>query len=60
MDAIFALRYFIEKYEKIEKGLYVVFAGLEKAFGRVPREVIWWVLREKDVMESEMRAMMER
>ena len=31
--------------------LYIVFVDLEKAFNRVPRRVIWWALRRKDVME---------
>ncbi|XP_076799918.1 uncharacterized protein LOC143445012 [Clavelina lepadiformis] len=29
------------------------------AFDRVPREVIWWALRKKGVMEPEVRAVME-
>ena len=40
MDATIAVRQLIEKYGKIEKGLYFVFVGLGKFFNRVPREVI--------------------
>jgi len=36
-----------------------VFIDLEKAFDRVPKEVIWWALRKKGVMEPEVRAVME-
>ena len=39
--------------------MYLVFVDLEKAFDRVPREVIWWALRNKGVMEREVRAVME-
>ena len=30
-----------------ERKLYVVFIGLEKAFDRVARKVIWWAFRKK-------------
>ena len=59
IDAIFAVRQLIEKYGKIEKELYFVLVDLEKAFDRVPREVIWWALRQKGVMEREVRALMD-
>ena len=39
--------------------VYVVFVDLEKAFDRVPSEVIWWSLRRKGVLEGEIKAIME-
>ena len=42
-----------------ERDLYIVFEDLEKAFDRVPREVIWWLLRRKGVLEEEIKAMMK-
>ena len=59
VDAIFAVRQLIEKYGKIGKELYLVFVDLEKAFDCVPRELIWWALRKKGVIEPEVRAVME-
>ena len=37
----------------------MVFVDLEKAFAHVPREVIWWLLRRKGVLEREIKAIME-
>ena len=40
-DAIFIVRQMQEKYLAKKKELWMAFVDLEKAFGRVPREVIW-------------------
>ena len=58
-DAIFVMRPLLEKYEMARRVLYMVFVDLEKAFDRVPREVIWWWLRKKGVLEREIKAIME-
>jgi len=31
----------------------------KKAFDRVPKEVIWWAMKKKGVIEPEVRAVME-
>ena len=41
------------------RDLYMVFVDIEKAFDRVPREVIWWSLRRKWVLKEEIKAIME-
>jgi len=41
-DAIFIVRQLQNKYIAKKQ-------GLEKAFDRVPREVVWWALRSLDV-----------
>ena len=35
-----------EKYLAKEKNFYFIFLDFEKAFDRVPWEVIWWILRK--------------
>ena len=40
-----------EKYLAKKKELWITFVDLEKAFDRVPREVVWWALRKVGVEE---------
>ena len=41
-DAIFILRELQEKFHEKNKNLYFAFVDLEKAFHRVPCQVVWW------------------
>ena len=50
-DAIFIIRQLKEKYQEKKLKLYHIFIDLEKAFDRVPREVIRWALRRQKVPE---------
>ena len=50
-DAIFIVRQLHEKYLASKKDLWMAFIDLEKAFDRVPREVVWWTLRALGVDE---------
>ena len=54
-DAIFILRQLQEKHLAINKPLYFGFIDLEKAFDRVPREVLWWAMRKVGVEEWMVR-----
>ena len=45
-DAIFIMRQVQEKHQAKKKKLYYSLMDLEKAFDRVPREVVRWALRK--------------
>ena len=47
-DAIFTFRQ-IQKFRAKDKRLYYVFVNLEKAFDRVPSELVRWALRKSGV-----------
>ena len=54
-DAVFALKQIMEKFREKQKGLYVAFIDLEKAYDRVPRSEVWRCMREKGVSEKYVR-----
>ena len=51
-DAIFILRQIQEKFLEKRSELWLAFVDLEKAFDRVPRDVVWWALRQMGVTEG--------
>ena len=58
VDAIFMVRQLQEKFLEKKKDLYFAFVDLEKAFDRVPREVVRWALRKRGVEEWMVNAVM--
>ena len=59
IDAVFIMRQLMEKYETAGRNFFMVIVDLEKAFDCVPKEVIWWSLRRKGVLDREVKAIME-
>ena len=51
-DAIFIVRQVQEKNLEKQKKIFHAFLDLEKAYDRVPRDVIYWCLRRKGVPEA--------
>ena len=48
-DPIFIMRQLQEKHQANKKKMYYYFVDLEKAFDRLPREVVRWALRKLGV-----------
>ena len=54
-DAIFAPRQLQERYIEGQQDLHSVFIDLEKAYDIVPREELYWCMRNKGVPEKYIR-----
>ncbi|VDP56529.1 unnamed protein product [Heligmosomoides polygyrus] len=52
INAIHAARLLVEKHREKQKPVHIGSLDLEKTFNRVPREVIWYALRQHNVPEE--------
>ena len=57
-DTLFVVQRMQEEYRDRKKKLYMCFVDIEKAFDRVPRMVMEWAMRNKDLSEVIVRAVM--
>ncbi|EYC15073.1 hypothetical protein Y032_0038g3616 [Ancylostoma ceylanicum] len=51
IDAIFIARQVMEKYREKNKPCHIAFLDLEKAYDRLPRSILWEVMRERGIPE---------
>jgi len=55
MEAVHLIRRLMEFYRDRRRDLHMVFINLEKAYDRVPREVLWRCLEKRSVLLTYMR-----
>jgi hypothetical protein len=49
MEEIFLIRQLMERYREQKKDMRMIFFYLEKAYDKVPRNVMWWALQKHKV-----------
>ena len=60
IQPLFCLWMLQEKHREFGKALHAVFVDLEKAYDRMPRELIWYSLRRKGVPEAYITIIRDR
>jgi hypothetical protein len=49
MDVIFLIRQLMKRCREQKKDLHMIFINLDKAYDKVPMNVMWWVLQKHKV-----------
>jgi hypothetical protein len=49
METIFLIRQLMGRYKEQKKNMHIVFIDLEKAYDKVHRNIMWWVLQEHKI-----------
>jgi hypothetical protein len=49
METVFLIRQLMERCREQKKDMHMGFIDLEKAYDKVPRNVMWWVLQKHKV-----------
>jgi Reverse transcriptase (RNA-dependent DNA polymerase) len=47
IEAIFLIRQFMERHQEQKNDLHMIVINLEKAYNKIPRNIMWWALEKK-------------
>jgi hypothetical protein len=50
METIFLVRQLMKRCKEQKKDLHMVFTDLEKAYSKVPRNIMWWTLQKHKIL----------
>jgi hypothetical protein len=47
IETIFLIRQFMERHQEQKNDLHMIVINLEKAYNKIPRNIMWWALEKK-------------